>query len=321
MIQKRWVLFLYSLFVLVKGGAAAATEVEVRILPETIYPGQVIWVQVDGEENLQSVQGEFSGQKLFFAPEGEGRRWSALAAVGLQTKPGRYLVTCRVTPAPGKSVTGKAAVQVQKKEFPVERITVRKKYVDLSEEDLSRVHREKMMLADLYKPQSPKAMWLQGFTVPVEAERGSPFGLRRFFNGEPRSPHSGADLKAGAGTPVMAPDAGRVVLAGELFFSGNTVILDHGGGLYTLYAHLKDFAVQEGETVVQGEVLGHVGATGRVTGPHLHWGARLNGVRVDPFSLVALPLRPTGVSGDPRDRGKVSPSRGDVPPDSGDESP
>lgn len=284
-------LWFWIVLVLLAGGVEAA-GLQVQIVPKTIYPGQAIRIRVMSVEKMKTVKGRFLGQELRFFPEGKGRRWAALAAVGLTTALKEHPFAWKVRLLDGTEVKGTRWVAVRKKEFPVERITVRKKYVDLSKEDLSRVHREKKMLGGLYRKQSPEAMWLQGFTVPVEAERGSPFGLRRFFNGEPRSPHSGADLRASAGTPVKAPDAGRVVLAGELFFSGNTVILDHGGGLYTLYAHLKNFAVQKGETVVRGEVLGHVGATGRVTGPHLHWGARLNGVRVDPFSLVALPLHP-----------------------------
>ncbi len=314
LIQKRWTLLLCCFFVLVQGGFTAAAEVTVKILPDTIYPGQAIWVQLVASEKLTEVTGEFLGQQLRFSPAEEGRRWSTLAAVGLKTAPKEHSFSYKGRLPDGAEVNGTRKITVRKKEFPVERITVQKKYVDLSKEDLSRVHREKKRLGELYKKQSPEAMWLAGFTAPVEAERGSPFGLRRFFNGEPRSPHSGADLRAGAGTPVQAPDEGRVVMAANLFFSGNTVILDHGGGLYTLYAHLEDFVIQEGQKVPRGAVLGHVGATGRVTGPHLHWGARLNGVRVDPFSLVELPLRDRDINGETRDREKETrPRAGDSP--------
>jgi len=283
-------------------GSAWATKIQVRVLPKKIYPGQAVWVRIVSATRLDRVKGSFLGQKLLFTSNEKGRRWSALAAVGLTVSPRSHSLTYRADFPDGKKTEGVFHITVLPKIFPLERITVRKKYVDLSRKDLARVHGEKKGLAALYKIRSRKAFWLRGFTAPVEAARGSSFGLRRIFNGEPRSPHSGADLLAGAGTPVKAPDAGRVVMADNLFFSGNTVILDHGGGLYTLYAHLEDFAVRKGQIVRQGSVLGHVGATGRVTGPHLHWGARLNGVRIDPFSLVTLPLRFPEVNGEPEER-------------------
>ena len=115
----------------------------------------------------------------------------------------------------------------------------------------------------------------------------SAFGTRSILNGQPRSPHSGADFRSAAGTPIKAPNAGRVVLAGDRYFTGNTVIIDHGLGLFSLFAHLSEVSVKEGDSVQSGEVVGKVGATGRVTGPHLHWSVRLSGARVDPLSLLA----------------------------------
>ncbi len=295
-------------------GSLWAAKIQVRILPEKIYPGQAIWVQLVSAVKVDGVEGSFLGQKLLFTSDGQGKRWSSLAAVGLTVSTRSHSLTYRADLPGGAKKDGLLQVAVLPKVFPLERITVKKKFVDLSKADLARVRREKKRLGKLYGRQTPEAMWLAGFTVPVDAKRGSPFGLRRIFNGEPRSPHSGADLLAGPGTPVAAPDAGRVVMAENLFFSGNTVILDHGNGLYTLYAHLEDFAVRKGQTVRRGAILGHVGATGRVTGPHLHWGARLNGVRVDPFSLVALPLASPAVSGETRDIEKGMPPRADRSP-------
>src|SRR5207253_1114123 len=117
---------------------------------------------------------------------------------------------------------------------------------------------------------------------------GTNFGHRRIFNGQPRAPHAGADLRASTGTPIHATNRGRVVLAKNLFFTGNTVIIDHGLGIYTLYAHLSRIDVRVSQMVDEDEVLGLAGATGRVTGPHLHWGARIQGARVDPFSLLSI---------------------------------
>jgi len=131
-------------------------------------------------------------------------------------------------------------------------------------------------------------LWSGPFVRPVPDAANSAFGTRSVFNGEPRSPHSGADFSSQPGTPVKSPNAGRVVLAGDLYFTGNTVVIDHGAGLLSLFAHLRAITVRESDSVTAGTVIGEVGATGRVTGPHLHWTVRLNGARVDPMSLLAV---------------------------------
>ena len=123
---------------------------------------------------------------------------------------------------------------------------------------------------------------------PVPGKAVSRFGSRSVFNGQPRAPHGGADFISSEGTPVLAPGAGRVLLAHDLYFSGNTVVIDHGLGLFSLLAHLSAFDVREGELVTEGQTVGRVGATGRVTGPHLHWAVRAGGARVDPLSVLAL---------------------------------
>ncbi len=141
----------------------------------------------------------------------------------------------------------------------------------------------------LWRTDTEERLWEGAFRLPLEESRSSGnFGRRRFLNGQPRSPHSGEDFGASKGTPIYAVQRGKVVLAMDLFFSGNTVILDHGFGLYTLYAHLSSMAVKEGEIAEASSVIGQVGATGRVTGPHLHWSVRLNGARVNPLDLVKI---------------------------------
>jgi murein DD-endopeptidase MepM/ murein hydrolase activator NlpD len=138
----------------------------------------------------------------------------------------------------------------------------------------------------LWRLVSPENLWLGPFLSPVNSELTSGFGRRRIVNNQPRSPHSGVDLKAETGTPIQAANAGRVVLAEDLFFSGNTVVLDHGLGLYTYYAHCSKILVKTGEIVRKGQRIAEVGATGRVTGPHLHWACRLNQARVNPLDLT-----------------------------------
>ncbi len=309
-----------ALFVLLWWGvcrAGADQALQVTVGEAEIFPGQAVLVTATACRPLASLAGELTDRKVMFFPDESRLRWTALAGVDLAVSAGTHALVYRGRYTDGTPVKGRYDVTVLAKSYPEERITVDRKFVQLSKQDLERVRRERKMLNALYRVQGSEVFWQGGFGVPVNVEAGSRFGLRRFFNNEPRNPHSGSDLKASGGTPVQSPSAGRTVFAGELFFSGNAVILDHGGGLFTLYAHLQDMTVGEGDLVSKGEVIGHVGATGRVTGPHLHWGAKLNGARVDPFSLVLLPLHRVRVVAedvsarpeDPTDKERVSPSR------------
>ena len=179
-------------------------------------------------------------------------------------------------------------LSVRSKEFATRRLTVAPEYVSPPEHVLARIQRESQRTAEIFRTQTPERRWQGAFLAPVPGKATSSFGRRSVFNDQPRSPHSGADFRASEGTPVKAPNAGTVVLASDLYFSGNCVILDHGLGLYSFFAHLSGFAVAEGDVVAPGDVVGYVGATGRVTGPHLHWTVRLNTSRVDPLSLMAV---------------------------------
>ncbi|MDX1581455.1 MAG: M23 family metallopeptidase [Alphaproteobacteria bacterium] len=147
--------------------------------------------------------------------------------------------------------------------------------------------RERERLDELFSGAGGAPLW-QGFIRPVDDPLGSPFGLRRILNGKPRSPHSGVDFRSPRGTGIKAPARGRVVLVDDLFFTGRTVVLDHGAGLYSYYAHLEEPRCRTGETLAAGTVLGTVGSSGRATGPHLHWGVKLRGKRVDPLAVIAL---------------------------------
>jgi murein DD-endopeptidase MepM/ murein hydrolase activator NlpD len=157
-----------------------------------------------------------------------------------------------------------------------------------SPEELARIRREQEKLRQVYAAGSPERLWSGGFDLPVPGEVSGPFGVRRTFNGEPRSQHSGVDLRARTGDPVRVSSAGVVRLAEELFFSGNAVIVDHGAGVFTSYLHLSRIDVAVGQPVARGEIVGLIGATGRATGPHLHWGVKVNTVNVNPLSFRDL---------------------------------
>lgn len=186
--------------------------------------------------------------------------------------------------------TGALPIRVLKREFGRESLKVNSKYTELDEKTLARVAEEKALLEAVWARSTPERYWKGAFVKPTMGALGSPFGLRRFFNDEPRSPHSGLDLKAPAGTPIYASNYGKVVVAADLFFTGNTVVIDHGMSLYTIYAHLSKMDVKQGDQIDRAQLIGVVGATGRVTGPHLHWAVRLGGARVDPTTLPGMLL-------------------------------
>ena len=217
----------------------------------------------------------------------DARTWRALVGIDLDTTPGTYEITA--TSRTG-DVTFRAAQDliVTAREFPTRKLTVDENFVNPPAEVTERIAREAKELEQLWTASAPERLWTGVFERPVPHDSNSAFGSRSIFNGQPRSPHSGADFSSPAGTPISSPNAGRIVLAKDLYFSGNTVIIDHGLGLLSTMAHLSLIDVKQGDVVKAGQVVGAVGATGRVTGAHLHWAVRLNGARIDPLSLLAL---------------------------------
>lgn len=249
--------------------------------------GQALEMSYPAEPELTAVTVRWSGHDVPFVREGD--RWVALVGVDLDSRPGDHAVNVTFSYADGRRYTVREPVVVRAEQYPTTELKVEERYVELSPEDQARAEREAAATSAIYDTFTPERYWTAPFQVPVKgAKDGRNFGHRRVFNGQPRSPHSGADLRAATGTPILAANRGRVVLAKELFFSGNAVYLDHGHGLYTTYLHLSRIDVEVGQMVEQGEQIGLAGATGRVTGPHLHWGVRLLDARVDPFSLIRL---------------------------------
>jgi murein DD-endopeptidase MepM/ murein hydrolase activator NlpD len=269
--------------------AADDLPVAISVHARAVAPGEPLRVTVTSPEPLESVEARFLGRTVFMVRVGdsdEGERWSGWAMVGLDEKPGITVLELTGASVSGRRVLGTHAVTIQPKEFPEEHLSVKPKYVNPPKEVQERLARERSKLKTIYETRRPIVPSSMPFVRPVPGEPTSVFGTRRLFNNEPRSPHPGLDLRASAGTPVHASGAGLVVLSQELYYSGNIVIVDHGGGLFTLYAHLSELHVKEGQEITAGQVVGLSGATGRVTGPHLHWGAKIGDRPFDPQALL-----------------------------------
>lgn len=245
-------------------------------------------LEVRASEPFASVRATVFGSTIrFFAVTADGL-WRGLVGIDLTADAGIHPVSLVATMADGSAIRRDYTLAVEPKEFPTRQLTVAPSFVNPPAEVLDRIQREAQRVAAIFRVSSDERLWSRGFLEPVPGDATSSFGRRSVFNGQPRSPHSGTDFRAAEGTLVRAPSGGRVVLTGDQYFSGQVVILDHGWGLYSYFAHLSSIDVTEGDIVSPGTVIGNVGATGRVTGPHLHWTVRLNEARVDPLSLMEL---------------------------------
>jgi murein DD-endopeptidase MepM/ murein hydrolase activator NlpD len=251
--------------------------------------GQALQIAVPQEPNVTAARLSWEGRVVPLVRIGE--EWQALIGVDLETAPGPHAVEIVLELADGRTRTHREEIRVTAGVFPTTRLEVEPRYVELSPEDEARAARESREIEAIYATITPERFWRGRFEVPIQGARGGRnFGHRRVFNGQSRAPHSGADLTAATGTPIRAATRGRIVLAEELFFSGNAVFIDHGMGVYSAYLHLEEIQVREGDLVERGTVVGLAGATGRVTGPHLHWGVRVVGARVDPFTLLGIDM-------------------------------
>ena len=246
----------------------------VSLRNQTAVPGGIAWITLDNQSNTPPKVVYKQHQVVVLR---SGKSWVALVGIPLSAKPGTHSVL--------EQQTGERySFQVKNKKYKTQRLRIKNKNkVNPNRQELQRIKREyKLIKAALASPWQAKKTSPLPLIQPIQGRFSSSFGLRRYFNGKPRNPHSGLDIAAPSGTPIAAAGVGKVVNTGNYFFTGNTVFIDHGQGVVTQYGHLDEIIVSSGQTVKTGQIIGTVGKTGRATGPHLHWGVSLNNTMIDP---------------------------------------
>ncbi len=255
--------------------------------------GQVLVVKVKGEEQATEVKGTFLSRTIPFFREfrpGEPAGYIGLLGIDMQDEPGIYELSVEVKQGEqAKQLSFN--VQVAKEKFTVEHLKLPKDKVDLDEKSTARWKAEQQLVREALAENSRLKLWRSNFVEPVTGKRTGIFGSVRIMNGQARNPHNGEDIGAPLGADVAATNDGIVRITVDHIFSGKGVFVDHGLGFYTMYFHLSEILVKDGDLVTAGQIIGKVGATGRATGPHLHWGVKLNGARVNPYALLDLPFK------------------------------
>lgn len=280
--MRRWGLaVLGALLALVLAAPAWAATLSVE--PSRLALGQPALVRLCLPGAPASVRAQLNGREtaLVRGPDG---CWYGAVAPDLQDKTGPAVVRAQ---ADGRQVAA-AKITLYRRDRGARRLKVDPKYLTLSPEALARYKRERKLMQEVFASFTPAPQWHTAFMLPLNSKVVSLFGRRSFVNGQERSPHGGVDLRGDTGTPVPAAADGTVALVIDAYFSGNTVLIDHGRGVVTRYLHLSKALVKPGQKVKKGQIIGKVGATGRVTGPHLDFGVKLAGARVDPQDWVAL---------------------------------
>ncbi|MEZ6992852.1 MULTISPECIES: peptidoglycan DD-metalloendopeptidase family protein [unclassified Aeromonas] len=263
------------LLLLLASQSALAEGFISRLLNHPV-PGGVAVVPLGSE--AQAPTARYQDKPVLVVRE-EGKRWIAIVGIPLKSQPGPH----QLQVSDGRTL----GFTVGSKHYREQQIKLKNgRQVNPLAEDMARINRELAEQTRAYQTFSPAQPSNLLFDKPVKGPLSSPFGLRRFFNGEERNPHSGLDFAVGAGTPIKAPAAGKVILIGNYFFNGNTVFVDHGQGLISMFCHMSKVDVKLGQSLPRGGIVGRVGATGRATGPHMHWNVSLNDARVDPAIFI-----------------------------------
>lgn len=258
--------------------------------PHELQTGSACLFAIKVEGSPAKLSGRWMGHDVSFFPSRDRRLWYGLAGVDLESLPGTYPLEVVATMPDGEAVHLTHEVPVGPSNYKTVSLRVPDRFVKPDAAALRRIESDKEAKSIAFSHQIPDAEWSGDFLAPIDSEVSDSFGTRRVFNGKLESVHRGLDFRARPGSPVVAANSGEVVLAREMFYEGNCVIIDHGEGFMTLYMHLSRFEVAEGQRVTKGQEIGLSGATGRATGPHLHMGVRWEGAYLDPSSLLGLSL-------------------------------
>jgi murein DD-endopeptidase MepM/ murein hydrolase activator NlpD len=287
--------FLLSTFLAAVSPAQAATWTA-HAEPSTLVNGSPVLFEVKSPAKLESLSGTWLGHEVSFSFDAAMKSWFALAGVSFETAPGTYSLELTGETVPGKSPSNKITFShkftVAQGKYPriQSKLSVEGKFTEPTPEQQKQIEEGQQIKKDYLSRVTPAREWSGAFATPANAEISDVFGAQRIFNGKVGSTHWGLDFRVPSGTPIEAMNDGTVLLARPLYYEGNFVVLDHGQGLLTIYMHLSEFKVKEGDQVKRGQVIALSGGTGRATGPHLHVGVRWQGTYIDPAALIRLQL-------------------------------
>jgi len=262
----------------------------IRRQPAQLVNGAPLVIEVVPPVRLTGLSAKWLEHEVLFSYDAPTKAWYGIAGVSLETRPGIYSLELKGTTSKSAEIAFSKNIPIRAAKYPSITVTVAKRYTEPSKEQLERIHQDKTVKQGVFQHTDPEREWSGKFRAPVDVPISDVFGTRRTFNGKVQSMHQGLDYAAPTGTPVSAVNAGTVLLAGPLYFEGNCVVLDHGQGLLTLYLHLSEIKVKQGERIARGHEIGLSGGTGRATGPHLHLAVRWQGVYLNPATLLALNL-------------------------------
>jgi len=291
--KSRIAIYLVSLSLLFAAGQRAAADSKSggwKVAWEPAQPvnGSAVLFRVTAPADVSGLHGSWSGHELAFRFDRACACWYAVAGIDLDTKPGRLPLRLEGSAKAAPNAVYSSEVTIGAKRYPTTAISVAPEYVQPPQDLLARIEQEAALKRQVFAQIAPETYWTGRFKLPVDSSITAIFGSARTYNGVKRSTHHGMDLRAAIGTPVRATNQGTVVLARGLYYEGNCVILDHGQGLLTIYMHLSEIRVKEGQRVEGGEILGLSGNSGQVTAPHLHFAVRWQGIYLDPGTLLGL---------------------------------
>lgn len=280
-------------FLLLAGTSSFAKEPArwtLRQQPARIVNGSPVLLRVTTPKPVLALSGSWLGHEIFFSFDASRRVWVGLAGVSLETKPATYPIQLRGETSTGPAIAYEQGIRVLHQRYPKVMLKVPARYTAPSPEEQRQIAQDKEVKAQAFQIVSAGREWQGSFGAPVKAPISDVFGVARVFNGAVQSTHQGLDFRVPNGTPVAAVNRGTVLLARPLFFEGNCIVIDHGQGLLTLYLHLSELRVKEGDQVAKGQLIALSGGTGRATGPHLHLAVRWQGIYLDPRVLLSLRL-------------------------------